>query len=67
MAIKKVWIEEGCIADGICNDICPNVFGLDDDTGEAYVKEGADFNANAEDVKEASEACPVLIIKYDEE
>ncbi|HZH73704.1 MAG TPA: ferredoxin [Mariniphaga sp.] len=67
MAIKKVWIEEGCIADGICNDICPAVFGLDDDTGEAYVKEGVDFNAYADDIKEASESCPVLIIKYDEE
>jgi ferredoxin len=66
MAIKKVWIEEGCIADGICNDICPAVFGLDDDTGEAFVKEGADFSANEADIKEAAEACPVLIIKYEE-
>ncbi len=65
MAIKKVWIEEGCIADGICNDICPNVFDLDDN-GEAFVKEGADFNANENDIIEAAEQCPVEIIRYEE-
>jgi ferredoxin len=67
MAIKKVWIEEGCIADGICNDMCPSVFGLDDDTGEAFVKDDADLSANENDIIEAADACPVLIIKYEED
>lgn len=31
MAIKKVWIEEGCTACGICEDICPEVFKLKDE------------------------------------
>ncbi len=66
MAIKKVWIEEGCIADGICNEICPDVFELDD-AGEAYVKDDADFSANEDDIKEAAEQCPVEIIRYEEE
>jgi len=66
MAIKKVWIEEGCIADGICNDVCPDVFGLNDD-GEAFVEDGADLNANEDDIKEAAEQCPVEIIRFEEE
>ncbi len=66
MAIKKVWIEEGCIADGICEDICPDVFGTDDE-GEAYVKDGADFNANEDCIKESAEECPAEVIKYEEE
>lgn len=66
MAIKKVWIEEGCIADGICQEICPDVFG-EDDEGEAYVKEGADFNANEDCIKEAADECPAEVIKYEEE
>ena len=66
MAIKKVWIDEGCIADGICMEICPNVFE-EDDEGMAYVKEGADLNANEDCIKEAAEECPVEIIHYEEE
>ena len=66
MTVKKVWIEEGCIADGICNDLCPDVFGLDEN-GEAYVQDGADFNANVQCIKDAAEECPVEIIKYKEE
>ncbi|MFW6310337.1 MAG: ferredoxin [Prolixibacteraceae bacterium] len=65
MAIKKVWIEEGCIADGICNEICPEVFGLDD-AGEAFVKKDADFSANEEGIKDAAEQCPVEIIRFEE-
>lgn len=66
MAIKKVWIEEGCIGDGICSDLCPEVFGLNDD-GEAFVLENADIENNEEGIKEAAENCPVEIIKYEEE
>ncbi|MFP4620493.1 MAG: ferredoxin [Bacteroidales bacterium] len=66
MAIKKVWIEEGCIADGICQEICPDVFG-EDDEGEAFVKDGADFNANEDCIREAAEDCPAEVIKYEEE
>lgn len=65
MAIKKVWIEEGCIADGICNDLCPEVFGLNDD-GEAYVLDDADFDENEQGIKDAANECPVEIIKYEE-
>lgn len=66
MAIKKVSIDEGCIADGICMEICPDVFE-EDDEGMAYVKEGADLNANEDCIKEAAEECPVEIINYEEE
>ena len=65
MAIKKVWIEEGCIADGICSEICPAVFDLNED-GEAFVKEDADLN-EINGIIEAAEQCPVEIIKYEEE
>jgi ferredoxin len=64
MVIKKVWIEEGCTACGLCVDICPEVFKLDD---EATVIEGAKFFGNEEKIQEAAESCPVEIIKYTEE
>ena len=64
MVIKKVWIEDGCTACGLCVDICPEVFKLDD---EAAVIEGAKFSGYEENIKEAAESCPVEIIKYTEE
>lgn len=63
MAIKKVWIEDGCTACGICVDICPEVFSLPDDI--AVVDENADFNKHEDDIVEAAESCPVEVIQYE--
>ncbi len=63
MAIKKVWIEEGCTVCGLCEEIASEVFEVED---EAQVIDGADFEANEEDVKEAAESCPVEIIQFEE-
>jgi ferredoxin len=64
MAIKKVWIEEGCTACGLCEDIAPDVFKVED---EAVVLDGADLNANEEGIKESAEECPVEVIMFEEE
>lgn len=61
MAIKKVWIEEGCTSCGLCADICPEVFEID---GEAVVKQNADLSKEA-GIKEAADSCPVEIIKFE--
>jgi ferredoxin len=68
----KVWIDQDlCTGDGLCEEICPDVFTLLDD-GLAYVKDGAavqndpggaagmvGVKTELEDaVVEASEECP---------
>jgi ferredoxin len=67
----KVWIDQDlCTGDGLCEEICPDVFTLLDD-GLAYVKDASDVKnpggashpaevpAKLEDaVVEASEECP---------
>jgi ferredoxin len=63
MAIKKVWIEEGCSACGLCEEICPEVFKLED---EATVIEGVNYSEYEVKIKEAAESCPVEVIKYTE-
>lgn len=63
MDIKKVWMEEGCIACGACEIACPGVFRIED---IAYVNEGVDFPKFTEQIKEAAEGCPVEVIKYSE-
>jgi len=63
MAISKVWIEEGCIVCNACEDICPDVFSVTDDS--CLVNEGVDFSEHEEAIIEAAESCPVEVIKYE--
>ncbi len=77
----KVWIDQDlCTGDGLCEEICPDVFTLQDD-GIAYVKDdgtvcdnpgGATQKAQVpakleEAVKEASEECPgeCIFVEFD--
>jgi ferredoxin len=63
MAIKKVWIDEGCTACSLCADICPEVFTMGD---EATVIEGITYEDHEQPIKEAADSCPVGVIKYSE-
>jgi ferredoxin len=77
----KVWIDQDlCTGDGLCEEICPDVFTLQDD-GIAYVKQDgivcdnpggsaqkAQVPAGLEDaVKEASGECPgeCIFVEFD--
>ena len=62
MAIKKVWIEDGCTACGLCESICPEVFVVED---EAKVIDGVDFSQHEDGIIDAAESCPVEVIKYE--
>jgi len=62
MAIKKVWIEDGCTACGLCEDTCPDVFYMED---LAEVKKGIDYSEFESDIEEAAEGCPVEVIKFE--
>ena len=61
MAINNVEIIEGCIACGLCVEICPEVFEMED---LATVKKGVNYSDYEEPIKEAAESCPVEVIKY---
>lgn len=61
MAITKVWIEENCTSCGLCSDICPEVFVMQD---LATVVQGLKYSDYEEKIKEAAESCPVEVIRY---
>lgn len=63
MAISKVWIEEGCTACGLCEEICPGVFKVED---VSTVIEGVNYNDFEDAIKEAADSCPVEVIKFSE-
>ena len=62
MAIKRVWIEEGCISCGLAESTCPEVFKVVDTN---TVIEGASLSRFEDKIKEAAEQCPVEVIKYE--
>lgn len=62
MAISKVWIIEGCISCGLCSEISPDVFELED---FAVVKDGVNYSDYEAEIKESADSCPVEVIKYE--
>ena len=62
MAIKRVWIEDGCISCSNAENICPEVFKVVDTN---TVIEGVDLSRFEDKIKEAAESCPVEVIKYE--
>ena len=65
MSITKVWIEDECTICGVCEDLCPDVFDMGDET--TTIIGGADFEANEDCIREAADNCPVEIIKIEVE
>ena len=79
--VAKVWIDEDCITCDACQDICPEVFEVNDDTSKilAAVRTDGKFDRNEggslmvgslgadydEMILEAAEACPVEVIKFE--
>lgn len=58
----KVSIEsEKCCGYGICAEICPSVFKLDDQ-GFVYVDDDVVDDEHAESALAAADACPELVI-----
>lgn len=61
MGIEKVWIEEGCTACGLCEDVCPEVFKVED---IAIVINGVNYSDYDARIREAAESCPVEVIRF---
>jgi ferredoxin len=66
MAITRVWIEEGCISCGLSEGACPEVFKVTHPEGSKVI-EGVNYSGLEEKIKKAAKACPVKVIKYDED
>ena len=66
MAITRVWIEEGCIACGMSENNCPEVFKVDKELDSSTVIKGVDFSLYEDEIKAAAEDCPAEVIKFEE-
>ncbi|MDP4120170.1 MAG: ferredoxin [Bacillota bacterium] len=53
--------KDGCIACGLCSQICPEVFDKDENE-IAYVKHNPVSPEAEESASEARESCPVSVI-----
>lgn len=63
MSVSKVFIEDGCTSCGLCEEICPEVFVLED---ESTVIPGVEYGKYTSQIKDAAESCPVEVIKFEE-
>jgi ferredoxin len=64
MGLTKVWVEDGCILCGLCPELAPDVFVMEDD--HCWARE-ADFDANEEEIRQAAIDCPVDVIRFEED
>lgn len=61
----RVWVDEdACTGCGLCVDMCPSVFELDD--GVAFVATGRVPEGEEERVEDAADECPVEAIVIEE-
>jgi ferredoxin len=58
-------VEEECIACGACEEICPQVFKVNESLGFAQVINP--FGGAEEKIQEAMDACPVHCIHWADE
>jgi len=63
---KPVIDHDECIGDGICEQICPEVFELRDD-GLAYVINENPDESLYDKIEESIEECPAVAIAWEEE
>lgn len=60
-----VVVEEECIACGACEEICPEVFQVNESLGFARVINP--FGGSEDKIQEAIDACPVHCIRWADE
>ena len=63
MAAQVIIDEEECISCESCVELCPSVFGWDEDSEKAFVIDGAD--ANEDCIEEAVASCPAECIEVE--
>ncbi|NQV00216.1 MAG: ferredoxin [Parcubacteria group bacterium] len=52
--------KEKCLGCGVCINLCPKVFELED--GKSKIKDEVDLEKNKDCIKEAIDSCPVSAI-----
>ncbi len=61
--MARVWIDdEACIACGVCADLCPDIFELEDEAAKVLQENPENLDC----AREAAEACPTEAIHIEE-
>lgn len=55
-----------CEGHARCLECAPEVFGYDDVTNKAFLRDGADLEAHRDAIEEAAQSCPEIAISLEE-
>jgi len=61
----KWYVDTNCIACGVCKEVAPTVFDLNDDAGYAFVRKQPDPGEEETQANDAKGQCPVDAIGDD--
>lgn len=61
--ITRIWINNGCIACGACQDLAPLVFKVTGDTCRLADSAHVRFISDREQIIKAAEECPTKVIR----
>lgn len=62
--MKAIIDADACVGCGLCADLCPHVFTMNDDVAEVVVEVVPEEAQDA--CREATDACPVTAIRIEE-
>lgn len=66
-AVRKVWIEPGCIVCSACETACPDVFEVQETTCviRPAALDAAFLQSRTQMISDAAEECPVEVIQFE--
>ena len=62
--MKATIDRDGCVSCGLCAEICPQVFAIDDDGRAKVIAQPQ--RGNVHEAREAEASCPVQVISVED-
>jgi ferredoxin len=63
LSITRVWIAPGCIVCNLCEDTCPEVFDVQEETCVIRPAAVRYFDTHRRQIIQSAEECPVDVIR----
>ena len=62
-SVRRIWIAPGCIVCNLCEDTCPEVFDVREDTCTIRSVAPQYYRTHTRQITQAAQECPVDVIR----